>query len=423
MQFNNIFSLVFIVFFVLSLITKLILDLVNYKHREKYKTVIPPELDGYIDGEKMTLMNEYSNSKLVFSLIRSFFDKILLIVVLVVGIIPLVYGGIIAWSNNHYLVAYVFFGIIFLFQFIIDIPFSIYFNFVLEKKFEFNKMTVKTWFGDLLKKLLLSIILGIIILSALVFFLYTFEKSWWLLLWGFFLVFSLVLQVVYPTVIAPLFNKFKPLSNDELKDKIIKLLNKAGFLSSGVFEMDASKRSSHSNAYFTGIGKSKRIVLFDSLLEKHSDDEILGVLAHEIGHFKYKHILKSLIVSSLFSLASLFIMFILINNGDLYRGFGFKGTLDVERFKVAGILLMMIISSPIGFFFSPLSSFMSRKHEYQADKFAVKMMQSSEPLIVALKKLNIDNLSNIYPAKIYSWFYYSHPPLFERIRALKSIDI
>ena len=191
----------------------------------------------------------------------------------------------------------------------------------------------------------------------------------------------------------------------------------------GIFEMDASKRSSHSNAYFTGLGKSKRIVLFDSLLKNHSEDEILSILAHEIGHFKHKHVLKGIIYSSLISLASLFIAYLLIDNEYLYSAFNFSGKIDLNSLKIVGLFLLTIVSSPISFLSSPIGSAMSRRHEYQADEYAVKMIGKSDYLVESLKRLNVDNLSNIFPADVYVWFYYSHPPLFKRIRALEAVKV
>lgn len=423
MVINNIFIIIFLIFLFLSFIVKITLDIINYRHRKRNKDNIPNELKDLVDKEKLELINKYSNDKLRFSLVDYFFEKILLLVILFGGFIPLFYDVISARFSNIYVLGLLFFGGYYLLQTVLNIPFSLYFNFIIEKKYNFNKMTFGLWIGDLMKRIILSVIIGVIIIVPLLFFLYTFKNIWWVLLWGFFFVFSIIMQVIYPTLIAPLFNKFKPLQNEELKKKIEKLLSDSGFRSKGVFEMDASKRSSHSNAYFTGFGRSKRIVLFDSLLNNHSDEEILAVLAHEIGHFKLKHILKNLIFSTIISFISLFVAYLLLNNKLLYIGFGFSELIDIENIKFIGLFLLSIVIGPASFFFTPIGAIISRKHEYQADKFSVKMIGTSVPLIKALKKLNIDNLSNLYPADIYSWFYYSHPPLFKRIRVLKNINI
>ncbi|OHD10596.1 MAG: hypothetical protein A2086_04285 [Spirochaetes bacterium GWD1_27_9] len=413
MQLNNIFTIIFIISFSLSILIKLLLDIVNFIHRKKNEKTVPKELVGFIDEEKLQKINQYSNEKLKYGLFEYFFDNIVLILILFFGIIPLYYNFITDFTKNYYIIGLLFFGGNFLLQFILGIPFNLYFNFIIEKKFGFNQMTIKIWILDNIKQLVLSIIFGLIILVPLIFFLYNFKTLWWFFVWAFIFVFSIFMQIIYPTVIAPLFNKFKPLSNESLKIKIENLLLECGFKSSGVFEMDASKRSSHSNAYFTGFGKSKRIVLFDSLLSKHTEDEIIAILAHELGHFKHKHILKSMIFGTIFSFVGLFLVNFLIDYKVLYNAFLIK-----EEARILGLFLISIIYSPIGFFFSPISAYFSRKNEYQADKFAKDKLKTGEPLILALKKLSVDNLSNLYPAPIYSFFYYSHPPLFERIKVL-----
>ncbi len=420
MKLNNIFTILFLIFFIISMIIKLILDIINYRHREKNKDKIPEELEGLIDKEKLLKINNYSNEKLIFSLVEYFFDKILLLIILFIGFIPVYYKILSKFNLNTYILALLFFWSFLIIQIILSIPFDIYFNFFIEKKYQFNKMTIGIWISDLIKKLIISLILSTIILSAVIFFINNFEKIWWLLLWLFFFIFSLIIQVIYPTLIAPLFNKFKPLKNDDLENKIEQLLMKTGFKLKGVFEMDASKRSTHSNAYFTGIGKTKRIVLFDSLLQKHSHEEIVSILAHEIGHYKHKHIIKNIILSSVISLAGLFVGYLLISNLYLYEAFGFNKDINISDIKFIGLFLLTIISGPIGFLLNPIQAYISRKYEYQADKFSAKILKTPEYLISSLKKLNIDNLSNIYPSDIYAWFYYSHPPLFKRIKALNS---
>ena len=410
----NLISIFFVTFLSLSVILKLILDFLNYSYRLKNKSYIPDELIGFVDKEKLEKINLYSNDKLKFALIEYFFDNIFLLSVLFLGLIPLYYNFLLKFTDNLYIICLLFFGGYFLISFIIGIPFSLFFNFKIEKKYEFNKMTLKIWILDSIKEIAISFILGSILLLPLTFFLYTFSSFWYILIWAFILIFSLFIQVIYPTVIAPLFNKFEPLKNEELKVKIENLLKECGFESSGLFEMDASKRSTHGNAYFTGFGKTKRIVLFDTLLKNHTDDEILSILAHELGHFKHKHILKGMFFSAIFSLIGLFVANVFIDSKMLYETFGFN-----ENIKIIGLFLLSILFSPVSFFFTPFGAFFSRKNEFQADKCAKDKIGTPEPLISGLKKLNVDNLSNIYPHPIYAWFYYSHPPLLDRIKALK----
>ncbi len=420
MRINNIFTIIFLSLFGLSIILKIILDILNYSYRKKHGGKAPEGFAGLIDDEKLSLMTKYSNEKLAFSLVEYFIDNIILLAFLFSGLIPLYYNVLYGIVQNIYMIALLFFGTGFLLQTLFEIPFSLYFNFVIEKKYEFNKMTARLWAADFLKKIILTVILGTIILLMLIFFLYNFKNLWWLLLWSFFIAFSLLMQIIYPAFIAPLFNKFRPLEDTELKGKIEELLVKSGFKSSGVYEMDASKRSTHSNAYFTGIGKSKRIVLFDILLKNHSHEEILAILAHELGHYKHRHILINVIISGAVSLAGLFAANLLIGNALVYNAFGFTAGTNVESIKFIGLFLIGILIGPLGFFFNPLSNMLSRKFEFQADDFALKTLNTALPLIDALKKLSIQNLSNIYPSPVYAWFYYSHPPILQRIKLLES---
>ncbi len=420
MQLNNIFTIIFLSGLVLSIFFKIFLDFINYSFRRKNQNIIPKELKGFIDQKKLSLINKYSNEKSSFSLIEYFIEKIFLFIILFMGVIPIYYNFLIKKFTNIYFLGVIFFGGFFLVNFLIDIPFNLYFNFKIEKKYNFNKMTIAIWITDLIKKILLTVGIGIIIIIPLIFFIYNFKSLWWIFLWFFFLLFSIIIQIIYPTLIAPLFNKFIPLKNEELKIKIEKLLTKSGFKSRGIFEMDASKRSSHSNAYFTGFGNSKRIVLFDSLLKNHSDDEILSALAHELGHFKYKHILINFIISLFLSFIGLLLAFLLINNNVLYDAFGFGSNFNIEKSKFVGLLLLSILIEPISFFMTPFSSILSRIFEYQADAFSIKNAKNKKYLINTLKKLVIDNLSNIYPSKVYAWFYYSHPPILDRINYIKN---
>jgi STE24 endopeptidase len=222
---------------------------------------------------------------------------------------------------------------------------------------------------------------------------------------------------LYPVAIAPLFNKYEPIKDEALKEKIISLFNKVGLKAKGIFQVDEGKRSKHTNAYFTGIGKTKRIVLYDTLLASHSQEEILAVLAHEIGHWKKKHILKQLIFMIVLSLVGFYFIYLVVNWPPLYSAFGLK-----QAPVYAGLLLVSIYLSCLGFFFSPIGAIISRRYEREADKMAHELTGTSEPMINALKRLAKDNLSNLHPHPLYVWFYYSHPPLIERIEYLKIMD-
>lgn len=419
MDISNLFILVFIVFLVVSVITRVTLDLLNFAQRKRKLGFIPDILKEHIDKEKLLQIDRYSNEKLLFSMISYFTDKIILIILLAAGFYPWIYRLLTGITINPYFLCLAFFGISAAIDTLLSIPFSLYFNFVIEKKFGFNKMQFGTWVADFLKDIVISVIFGVLLLVPVVFLLSTFTQLWWIFVWGLMLAFSLIMQIVYPTWIAPLFNKFAPLPDGELKDAIENLLHKTGYASDGVFEMDASKRSGHSNAYFTGLGKTKKIVLFDTLIKELTTGEIVGVLAHEIGHYKKKHILKGMIVSSLLSLAGFFLAYLFTRSESIYAGFGFVNITPANALYI-GLFLLSIVAGPVMFFTKPLFASLSRKHEYEADQYARESTGTPEALVQALIKLNVKNLSNLYPAPLYVAFYYSHPTLLDRIERLRS---
>jgi STE24 endopeptidase len=313
--------------------------------------------------------------------------------------------------------ALIFFGVLAVIGGVAGMPFDLYQTFVLERKYGFSTITWKLWLTDLIKSVIISTVLMGIMLSAFMAFILYLPKSWWFWAWVFFTAFEILLLWLFPVVIAPLFNKYEPIKDEELKEKIESLLAKVGLKAKGIYQVDEGKRSKHTNAYFTGIGKTKRIVLYDTLLASHSQEEILAVLAHEIGHWKKKHILKQLIFMIAASLVGLYFVYLIVNWPPLYSAFGLKQTP-----VYAGLLLVSIYFSCAGFFFSPIGAAISRRYEREADKMAHELTGTSEPMINALKRLAKDNLSNLHPHPWYVWFYYSHPPLIERIEYLKIMD-
>lgn len=413
----TIIGIIFVSIFLLSIIIKVILDIINIIHRNKHKDFIPEELKDVVDKEKLSKIHNYSTDKLKFHLIEYFFSKILLLVIIFTGIIPFYYSSIIKIVKNIYLNSLILFISFFIIEFFISLPFDLYFNFKIEKKYGFNKMKVSLWIIDTIKNFIIYIILYTIILLPIIFFIYNFKDIWFIFIWGFLLLFSLLMQIIYPTIIAPLFNKFKLLNNQGLKQRIEDLLQKSGFKSKGVFEMDESKRTTHSNAYFIGLGKTKRIVLFDTLLQNHTEDEILAILAHELGHFKYRHILKNIIAGSFLSLLGLFISKIVIDLPLFYETFKMN-----DIVPILGLFYLWLISPSVLFFLSPVKSYFSRKYEYEADGFVKDQLNETLPLINALKKLTIHNLSNLYPHPLYEAFYYSHPSILNRIKRLQSTN-
>jgi STE24 endopeptidase len=241
-------------------------------------------------------------------------------------------------------------------------------------------------------------------------------SSWWVWAWLIFLSFQILMAVIYPTVIAPIFNKFVPLEDNELSDKIQNLAENEGLTIKGVFQMDATKRSRHTNAYLSGLGETKRIVLFDTLMDAHEDDEILAVLAHEMGHLKRNHIRKQLAILGLSSIGLFYLASEMITWKTMYDAFGFS-----IMPAYAGLFLVAVLWEPVGFFLSPVAMAISRRFEREADRHAFKVMKAAEPLVMALKKMARDNLSNLRPHPLYVWFNHSHPPLLERIKTLEDM--
>jgi STE24 endopeptidase len=296
---------------------------------------------------------------------------------------------------------------------LLRIPFNLYDTFVIEGRYGFNVMTLKIWISDLFKSIILLAILGGLLLCLLLALVVYGGETWWVWAWMGVGGFELIMLWLFPRVIAPLFNKFEPIDNKTLEHRIGTLMEKVGLRAKGVFRMDAGKRSKHTNAYFTGIGKSKRIVLFDTLLESHTEEEVLTILAHEVGHWKKKHLLKQIIFLELLSLAIFYAVAKCLDWSLLYRTFGFQ-----EPIPYVGLFLIGALLSPLGYFAQPLESAISRKFEREADDFALDLMETAEPMRSALKRLAIDNLANLTPHPLYAWFYYSHPPLVERIARL-----
>ena len=350
-------------------------------------------------------------------------SRIIILLFLCLGFYPWLVSVFNGWTQNLYFLVILFFFTDDLLDTVLSIPGDLYFHFGIEKKFGFNKMTLGLWFSDLIKDLILSFVIKAIMLIVLVFVFKTFADMWWLPIWCFMILFSLAMQVIYPQFIAPLFNKFSPLPDGELRDKLTSLLVKSGYKPDGLFVVDSSKRSTHSNAYFTGMGKAKRIVLYDTLIEKMTPDELTAVMGHEIGHRKKGHILKNMITSFVKSLVMLFLASKLLTLSSLYNGFGFVISADhINEAYYIGLFLLVIIFSPISYFFQPFSAWRSRCHEYEADRFSAELTNIPEALIEGLIKLNLDNLSNLYPAPSYVRFYASHPPLLQRIAALRKIQ-
>ena len=305
---------------------------------------------------------------------------------------------------------------IFLTMSVLDIPSSLFQTFVIEEKFGFNKSSIGQFIKDFVMQLTLGGVIGLPILALILWVMDNVGSTWWIWAWGIIMAFSLLMSWLYPTLIAPLFNKFTPMPEGALKDRIQGLLARCGFNSQGIFIMDGSKRSGHGNAYFTGLGNNKRIVFFDNLVESLEDEELEAVLAHELGHFKCKHVVKMLISTSIMSLISLGILGWLIDQDWFYTGLGVS--LE-QKSHATALLLFMLVSSTFTFFMQPISAYFQRKFEFEADSFAAEHAQASK-LISGLVKLYEENANTLTPDPLYSAFHYSHPPAAIRIAHLNS---
>ncbi len=413
---ENVVLILLVVLFAGRIIWRYILSQLNIRHLQSCGKAIPSVFQGIIDENTLAKMVDYTvdNSRLAAK--ENIIGDIIELVILFL-LLPFLVAALAVLKLHLIWQALIFFGVLAAIGGIVGIPFELYHTFVLEKKYGFSTTTWQLWLTDLVKSLVITSILMGILISALMAFILYLPASWWFWAWLFFTLFEILLLWIYPVVIAPLFNKYEPVRDEALQKQIIALLAKVGLKAGGIYQVDEGKRSKHTNAYFTGIGKTKRIVLFDTLLTAHSTDEILSVLAHEVGHWKKKHILKQLIFMITMSLVLLYFVYWIVGAPPLYRAFGLPGTP-----VYAGLFLISIYFSCIGFFFSPVGSGVMRRYEREADRMAVELTGTSRHMISALKRLAKDNLANLHPHPLYAWFYYSHPPLLERIESLQAME-
>ncbi|HTR44411.1 MAG TPA: M48 family metallopeptidase [Thermodesulfovibrionales bacterium] len=392
------------------------LEWLNLRHLRKYGALVPPEFEGSIDSAALEKARDYTVEKSRFGIIESVFGDFLAIIFLFGGLID-IYNNLIAGLGLPFVLSGTLFFLLLIYaKTMLSIPFDLYGTFRIENKYGFNTMSARLWIVDFVKSQLLTTILFAIVCVAALSLIRMSPDHWWFIVWLFFLVFSLFVMYLSPYVIEPLFHKFTPLGDETLEDSIREVLNKAGIRISRVFQMDASKRSRHTNAYFTGIGSVKRIVLFDTLLQKFDRDEIVSVLAHEAGHWKKKHVLKSIILTEVMSLIGLYVSYRVIKAG-------FIGSLFNIRHDTlyADLLILAFIGGIITVPLTPLATFMSRRHEREADRFGVEMTGNAEAAATALIKLSKDNLSNLHPHPLYAAFHYSHPPVVERVREIRAL--
>ena len=428
---SNPFVILFVAGTLLSFFVNQILDFINFLSRKKTSGVFPKELENIpsaavFDREKLKKISDYENVKYFFSIPQALVSVALTLFLALSGFYPwllnkCLFNGIPSGFIQTFFSAFLFFFLASIPELIISVPFSLYSEFKIEKQFGFSKMTLKLWLLDQVKGFIVSMIFTAILLFAMIGVMSAFPKFWWIFLAAVMFLFSLVMQVLYPLVIAPVFNKFSPLEEGEIKDRIEKLFAKTGFKTSGIFTMDASRRSNHSNAYFTGFGKNKRIVLYDTLIKQLEPSEIEAVLGHELGHCKKHHIAKRMIVMIPLVFVSLLAASLIAKLPPLYSAFGYEPLETIAPYiQPLGLLFIGLVFEGYGNIVSLVSNFFSRKDEFQADAYSKEMCGTSQPLISALIKLNKENLSELEPPKIYSMFNYSHPLLMERIKALES---
>ena len=408
--------IVFLILFVGRIVLRYFLQRLNMNHLKTHGKVIPPVFTGEIDEATLSKMVDYTydNSRLATK--ENLLEDIVELAMLFL-LVPLMVVWLMGLHIHIVFQALIFFGVLAAIGGIAGLPFSLYDTFVLEKKYGFSTITWKIWMSDFIKSLIVSAVLMGIMISAFMAFISYLPKSWWFWAWVFFTLFEIVLLWLYPVLIAPLFNKYEPITDELLKDKITALLDRVGLKAKGIYQVDAGKRSRHTNAYFTGIGKTKRIVLYDTLLASHSPEEIIAVLAHEIGHWKKKHIIKQLIFMIGASLVLLYLVYWIVGFPILYSAFRIQ-----HPSVYAGLFLVSLYLGAIRFFLSPIGASVMRRYEREADRMAFELTGVSQPMIKALKRLAKDNLSNLHPHPLYAWFYYSHPPLIERIEFLLAMD-
>ncbi|EEF62021.1 M48 family metallopeptidase [Pedosphaera parvula] len=385
----------------------------NQKNVLAHANEIPRAFEGTIDRETYHKSVQYTLAKSKYGQLETTYELVVFLLVLFTGVLPWAFGyftnrfGTSAWSMAAFLFC------IMIALSIPSLPFDWYGQFHLEQRFGFNTSTPRLWIMDRVKGLVLGFVIGwplLVLVLKIVDWTGTF---WWLWAWGVMMVFQLIMLVLTPILIMPLFNKFTPLPEGSLRERLLGLGQRTGFHAKSIQVMDGSKRSRHSNAFFTGFGQFRKIVLFDTLIQQLTEPELEAVLAHEIGHYKKKHIPKMLLWSTFGLLVTFYLISLLARQEWFYRSFGFEpGSI------VPALLLFALLAGVVTFWFSPIAHWWSRRHEYQADAYAAETMKEPQSLIGALRKLNEKNLSNLTPHPWYSGFYYSHPTLLEREQAL-----
>ncbi|MBC5766031.1 M48 family metallopeptidase [Ramlibacter albus] len=413
---SSTLTLAFAAFLLAGLGVRLWLASRQIRYVAAHRDSVPPAFAGRITLAGHQKAADYTVVKSRLGIVETAFAAAVLLGWTLLGGLDALNQALLGWLGPGMAQQLALFACFALISGLLDLPFSLYSTFVVEQRFGFNKMTIKLWLADLAKGVVIGVVIGLPIAWLIVWLMGAAGPWWWLWAWAVWMGFNLLLLVIYPTFIAPLFNKFQPLEDEDLKARVTALMKRCGFAAKGLFVMDGSKRSAHANAYFTGFGAAKRVVFFDTLLAKLSPDEVDAVLAHELGHFKHKHILKRIVMMFALSLLGFALVGWLSSRPWFYTGLGVQPNMQGPNDALA--LLLFLLAVPVfTFLLSPLMAGFSRRDEFEADAFAASQT-SGKDLGTALLKLHEDNAATLTPDPVYVKFYYSHPPASERLQRL-----
>jgi len=415
-QVNTLF-IAFLTLYISQTVCAVVMERLNLRFMKKHGSGVPTSFEGFLDDAALARSNAYAAARSRLGTVQDIVGQSILLAVIVSGFLVGLEGQIQQWKLGNIAGGLLFLLVPALISAVAELPFDYHETFVIEQKYGFNRSTVGLWVTDHVKSAAIALVLFVVLVSPLIRIMDTAPDTWWF--WGFLVVSAVqvLLVVLYPVFIAPLFNKFEPVRDELLAKKIKTLMEDHGVRVKKILQMNAEVRSRHTNAYFTGLGRTKQVVLYDTLLESHSHQEILAVLAHELGHLKCRHIPKQLLLFEASLLAALFASYQLINRPELYTTFGFESARPY-----VGLFLLGIVWQKAGFFLKPLYMAIARRYEQEADDFSLRFIGSPGPLLAALKRLAADNLSNLRPHPLYVWFHYSHPPLLERTARLEKAE-
>jgi STE24 endopeptidase len=410
----NLYAAVILAALLVDFVLKLIANVLNLK---ALRAELPAEFEDVYPAESYAKAQQYTRIATQFGFLTSVFDLLVLLVFWLFGGFNLLDVWLRGLGFGSIVTGLLFIGILLLGRTLLNLPFQIFSTFVLEQHFGFNRMTARTFVLDLIKSLALSVILGGPLAAAVLWLFEYAGDAAWLYCWGVSTVFLLVLLLVFPRWIMPLFNRFEPLGEGELRDALSTYADDTGFALADVFVIDGSRRSSRSNAFFTGFGRTKRIGLYDTLIEKHTVNELVAILAHEVGHYAKGHITKGLVLGILHNGLVFFLLSVVLDHRGLFDAF------KMQHMSIyAGLVFFALLYSPVELMLSLFLNVMSRKHELEADRFAAETTGTPAALISALKKLSADNLSNLTPHPFYVFLNQSHPPLCQRVAALRRLE-